>query len=144
MALPMKTTADYAIATNGPAFIDACTKLAGMISPAKANILAAGINLYAALFADQSPEDPRSPLDVLPVAVMGPIVLAMLHVATGTPLFMSDELMALWMRCDGSVAECPHDGYRVPKGVESCPVCGGRNGEPGCWRDRRRVAAAWN
>jgi hypothetical protein len=73
----------------------------------------------------------------LPQGVMPtvPVMIAFLHVATGTPVHITDRLMDAWQRWDKSedVAECSGCGYRHPPKYPLCVLCGSETAVPGTW-----------
>jgi Zn ribbon nucleic-acid-binding protein len=132
--------ADAAI-VRSPRFIPAFKELTAMCSLSYAVLLLDALLAYLkALRID----DPRSPFDAMTPGVAAPFAITLLHCEMGTPLFMTDALLNLWSKGDGTVAECVRCGYRMPLGVAVCVVCGGRNGEPGCWSQRKARVAGLN
>jgi hypothetical protein len=91
-----------------------------------------------------STDDPRSPLEAMPVGVVAPFAIVLLHVSMGTPLYLTDSLLELWVKSDGNPVECLRDGYRQPASITMCSVCGSATGEPGCWAKRRAIMAGCN
>jgi hypothetical protein len=71
-----------------------------------------------------------------------PFLIAFLACVLGTPLFISDELLDEWARCNGAQAECQRCGYRMPLPHRACVLCGASTGEPGGWA-RNRAVNAW-
>lgn len=83
-------------------------------------------------------------MDVHP-AVAAAVGLCVLHVGMGTPLHITDDLLAQWgERGVDVISECSSCGYRLPQGYEACVLCGAKTGDAGCFARARAQRAAWN
>jgi hypothetical protein len=132
--------ADLAIVSNA-AFKGAFVQLTMMLSPHNASAVLDGFTEY---LMKLGLDTANSPSETLQAAVGAPMVITLLHLEMGTPLYIDDRLFALWA-CNGTEpAECATCGYRMPAVVKKCVICGGMTGEGGVWSKRRAAMAGQN
>lgn len=129
------------IIVRNAAFRPAFERLTKMVNAYAAGVLMSDLVAYYLAFYDES----RWPaiLGSAPPRAIPPMIVTLLHLETGTPLFLSDELLNAWAR-EGleTIAECSRCGYRMPASYSRCAVCGGRTGEGGIWA-KTRARFAW-
>lgn len=122
---------------QNPDFTAAFFRLARMLCPEYEPLLLQAMDVHL-------DEMRVNPSRGMPTGLLGPFVIALLHVTMGTPLHISDELLKAWAYGSGDVVECPRDGYRMPASHLQCAVCGDAMGTPGCFAARRGRLAGLN
>jgi hypothetical protein len=126
------------VGLQNPDFTAAFFRLARKVSPEYELVLLQAMDVHLN-------ELRVNPSREMPTGLLGPFVIALLHVTVGTPLYMSDELLVAWAQNQsGDVTECAADGYRMPASETLCPICSGETGQPGCFAARRGRVAALN
>jgi hypothetical protein len=74
-----------------------------------------------------------SPIEIMPTICMAPILITYFHLAIGTPLYLDEQILALWGASDGTALQCKRCGYRFPEPFPRCSLCGGTLGAAGVW-----------
>ena len=123
------------------AFLGAHKKLSASVQMEYGILLLESMNGYLGAILEGN----ETYLDTLTEFYAVVFVIALLHVAMGTPLFLSDELLDAWAVNGGAGAsECERCGYRHPSRFQACVICGGAAGEGGVWAARRARMAGMN
>lgn len=104
------------VGLQNPDFIPAFFRLARMLRPDYERLLLQATDVHL-------DELRVNPSREMPTGLLGPFVVALLHVMMGTPLYLSDKMFVAWAQNQsGDVTECAVDGYRMPASETLCPI----------------------